>query len=230
MDPAIENTDLGPPPAPPILRRGLPVAIVAHVLLGVALAFGLQWKRQPDPAAAAVPLPPVTAAAPSTATMGAGPAPSQPPAAVQQQPLQQQPPPSRVAAPVSQAPAPAPAARAPAPASPPTQVVARNTARPAPPPAAGERVSPSFDCDKARSVPERIICADPDLSRQDRELGRLYARAREASPNPGAFRRHSDARWADRERQCRDRECLQRWYAQRREELSAALGEAPPNR
>lgn len=74
MDPALEHADLDPPSPPPVLRRGLPIAIVAHVLLAVALAWGLQWKRQPDPAMAAIPLPPVTAAAPSTATMGGPPA------------------------------------------------------------------------------------------------------------------------------------------------------------
>lgn len=81
MDPAIENSDLDPPPSPSILWRGLPVAIVAHVLLAVALAWGVQWKRQPDPSMAAIPLPPVTATAPSTATMGA---PAAPPAQAQQ--------------------------------------------------------------------------------------------------------------------------------------------------
>ena len=75
MDPAIENSDLDPPPSPSVVWKGLPVAIVAHVLLAVALAWGVQWKRQPDPSMAAIPLPPVTAAAPSTSTMGAPPAP-----------------------------------------------------------------------------------------------------------------------------------------------------------
>ncbi|KQT13030.1 lysozyme inhibitor LprI family protein [Ramlibacter sp. Leaf400] len=194
MDPAIENLDLGPPPSPPILSRGLPVAVVAHVLLAVALAWGVQWKRQPDPAMAAIPLPPVTAAAPSTATMGAGPA-----AAVPAQPA------------------------AAAPALPPPQVVARNTVPVVPRPEPAERVSPSFDCAKARSTTERLICADPELSRQDRDLGRLFARAQAASPDPRAFRRASDAEWFRRERECRDRECLLRWYAQRREQLTAAL-------
>ena len=86
MDPAIENSDLDPPPSPSVVWKGLPVAIVAHVLLAVALAWGVQWKRQPDPSMAAIPLPPVTAAAPSTNTMGAPPAPQpQAPAAAPSQ-------------------------------------------------------------------------------------------------------------------------------------------------
>ena len=186
MDPALENLDLDPPPSPPVLWRGLPVAIVAHVLLAVALAWGVQWKRQPDPSMAAIPLPPpTTAAAPSTATMGAGPS--------------------------TQSTSPSP-------------VVARETALPAQR-VAPERVAPSFDCAKARSTSERIICADPELSRLDRDLGQLYSRARDAAPDPAAFKRQSDAQWFQRERTCRDRECLLRWYAQRREQLTAFLAE-----
>ena len=186
MDPAIENTDLDPPPSPSVVWKGLPVAIVAHVLLVIALASGVQWKRQPDPAMAAIPLPPVTAAAPSTASMGAGPAPS---------------------------------AETPAP------VVSRQAAPPPQRTAPAERVAPSFDCAKARSTSEKTICADPELSRLDRDLGRLHARARQAAPDPVAFKRQSDAQWFERERNCRDRDCLLRWYAQRREQLNASLGE-----
>jgi hypothetical protein len=229
MDPSIESKDLGPPPPPPILSRGLPVAVFAHILLGVALAFGVQWKREADPSAS-IPLPPVTATAaptaPSTSTMGAGPAAT---------------PPAPEAAPAPRAPAAAPPAlaetpprtatpaatppRSAAPSQPPAQIVARNTTPETPRTAPAERVSPSFDCAKARSITERLICADPELSRLDRDLGRLYARAREASPNPAAFRRDSDAQWALRERTCRDRECLVRWYAQRREQLNASLAQ-----
>jgi hypothetical protein len=186
MDPAIENSDLDPPPSPSVVWKGLPVAIVAHVLLVMALASGVQWKRQPDPAMAAIPLPPVTAAAPSTATMGAAPAPSEAPA---------------------------------------TQAVARQTAPPAQRSEPAERVAPSFDCARARSTSEKIICADPELSRLDRDLGRLHARARDAAPDPAAFKRQSDAQWFQRERSCRDRDCLLRWYAMRREQLTAFVAE-----
>ena len=184
MDPAIENSDLDPPPSPSVVWKGLPVAIVAHVLLVLALASGVQWKRQPDPAMAAIPLPPVTAAAPSTATMGAAPAPSTPPA---QDDSRQPAPPTRRTTP--------------------------------------ERVAPSFDCAKARSTSEKMICADPELSRLDRDLGRLHARASSAAPDPAAFKRQSDAQWFQRERTCRDRDCLLRWYAQRREQLTAYVTE-----
>ncbi|HYF16367.1 MAG TPA: hypothetical protein VEA40_00760, partial [Ramlibacter sp.] len=115
------------------------------------------------------------------------------------------------------APAPAAPARAAAPAPAPANRVAMGAAP------ANEPVRASFDCGKARSVPEKLICSDPDLARQDRELGRLFARAKEVAPNPAAFRRASDESWKQREATCRDRICLQAWYAQRRQELTLAL-------
>lgn len=75
MDPTLDHQDLDPPRRQREILRGLPVAIVAHLLFVLALALSLDWKREPDPAAAAVPLPPATAAAPDTAAMGAPPAP-----------------------------------------------------------------------------------------------------------------------------------------------------------
>jgi hypothetical protein len=98
--------------------------------------------------------------------------------------------------------------------------VAASTPQPA------ESPSPSFDCMKARSYAERTICADSELAHLDRDLGRLYARAKRAADDPAAFRRHSDAEWSRREKTCRDRDCLVRWYAERRQQLTASLSEA----
>jgi hypothetical protein len=86
---------------------------------------------------------------------------------------------------------------------------------------------PSFDCAMARSTTERLICGDPDLARQDRELGRLYARAKAAAPDAAAFWRENNVEWKAREATCRDRDCLVAWYAQRRAQLTAALDESP---
>jgi uncharacterized protein YecT (DUF1311 family) len=114
------------------------------------------------------------------------------------------------------APAPAPkVAKAPEPSPKPANTV---TAR-------ATREQPSFDCARARSTSEKIICSDDDLARQDRELGKVYARAKRAAPDPRAFQRDSDAEWAQRESNCRDRECLQRWYEHRREQLSSSSAE-----
>ena len=82
MDPALEQQDFSPPRQRRVILRGMPIAIVAHVLFVLALAWGLDWKRQPDPAMAAIPLPPPAAApADPTQAMGAPPAPPAPEAA-----------------------------------------------------------------------------------------------------------------------------------------------------
>ncbi|WP_325001182.1 hypothetical protein [Ramlibacter sp.] len=89
-----------------------------------------------------------------------------------------------------------------------------------------ERVAPSFDCTRARSTSEKLICSDAQLARLDRELGRLHARAKAAASDPAAFKRAGDAEWLRRERECRDRECLLAWYAKRREQLEGRMAQA----
>jgi hypothetical protein len=118
------------------------------------------------------------------------------------------------------APAPAPA---PAPKTKPTVVAAPPPPRPAPvevvtapvrqATGAPTQGRPSFDCALARSPAERRICADAELSRLDRDLGRLHARARDAAADSAAFRRQND------------RECLLDWYANRRDQLLEDLNE-----
>lgn len=118
--------------------------------------------------------------------------------------------------------APARVARTPAPPA-----VARKEAPVAPPQAMGAarapeivaQPQPSFDCDKAQSTPEKLICADAELARLDRDLGELYSRARRLASDAEAFQRVSDREWRRRESECTDRDCLLRWYAQRRQQL-----------
>ncbi|MBA3773060.1 MAG: hypothetical protein H0X13_11385 [Ramlibacter sp.] len=90
------------------------------------------------------------------------------------------------------------------------------------------RASPSFDCAKARSVPEKLICGDAELARLDRDLGRLHARAKSAALDDAAFKRRNDQEWRRREATCRDRDCLLRWYAERRNQLLNELNDAQP--
>ena len=94
-------------------------------------------------------------------------------------------------------------------------------AKAAPPPR--QAPSPSFDCRQARSVPEKLICSDAELAQLDRELGRVYARARNATSDRAAFRRRQSQEWLRREASCRDRDCLLRWYAQRRDQLMSEI-------
>ena len=90
-------------------------------------------------------------------------------------------------------------------------------------PSAAKRSQPSFDCAKARSVSEKMICSDAELARLDRELGRMYARAKNATTDRAALQRQQEREWRVREALCRDRVCLLRWYAQRRQQLMAVI-------
>lgn len=69
----------------------------------------------------------------------------------------------------------------------------------------------SFDCAKARSYSEKLVCSTPDLSRADEELGRIYRRAKQATGNSKDFRQLAEDFWKKRER-CRDEQCVRNWY------------------
>ena len=137
-------------------------------------------------------------------------------------------------APLAESPASAAAVRAGKPAQ--AVVASRSTASRAPPGSRPRKVelakaappprqapSPSFDCKRARSISEKLICSDAELAHLDRELGRVYARARNAASDRAAFRRQQSQEWLRREASCRDRDCLLRWYAQRRDQLMSEI-------
>ena len=69
----------------------------------------------------------------------------------------------------------------------------------------------SFDCTKARSYSEKLVCATPDLSRADEELGRIYRQAKKATGNSKEFKQLAEDFWKKRER-CRDEQCVRNWY------------------
>ena len=111
-------------------------------------------------------------------------------------------------------------AASPAPASTPRKAeLVKAAPHPGQGPNVAARTGPSFDCRRARSIPEKMICSDAELAQLDRELGRVYARARNAASDPAAFRRQQNREWLRRESSCRDRDCLLRWYAERRDQL-----------
>ena len=83
----------------------------------------------------------------------------------------------------------------------------------------GMRADASFDCSRARSVSEKMICSDAELFQLNHEVGRVYARARDAAPDRADFGRRNEIEARRRESICRDRGCLLRWYAYRRDQL-----------
>jgi uncharacterized protein len=74
----------------------------------------------------------------------------------------------------------------------------------------------SFDCAKAKSVSENLICEDPDLSRKDDELYFLFNQAKAQMGNESEFRQNNIDAWRWREANCFDRGCLFQWYASRK--------------
>lgn len=81
---------------------------------------------------------------------------------------------------------------------------------------AGERpagdIQASFDCKKAKSVPERLICSDRELARLDRDLAAAYREALATASDSVAVRRRGIAALKQREAMCRDRECVKQWF------------------
>jgi hypothetical protein len=78
----------------------------------------------------------------------------------------------------------------------------------------------SFDCLKARSDAEHIICNDAELASDDVQLAAIYAKAKAAVDDPVEFKARTRAQWSYREQQCHDRECLVRWYADQKVALA----------
>lgn len=124
---------------------------------------------------------------------------------------------------------------APAPASP-GQAASPEPGPPAEPPRVASRLPrgapaeatqrPSFDCRTAQSLNEELICSDPELARLDRDLARLYPRAKFATRDPVGFREQTHDEWRRREEACSDRDCLREWYARRRKQLNEVIAQS----
>jgi uncharacterized protein YecT (DUF1311 family) len=79
--------------------------------------------------------------------------------------------------------------------------------------------SPSFDCTKANSGQERLVCSDRELSKLDVELSQAYASAREAASDKEALRK-AQTDWIKQSfRACSDKVCLVSAYKARTVEL-----------
>lgn len=75
--------------------------------------------------------------------------------------------------------------------------------------------SASFDCQKAKSVNERLICEDAELSKLDDELAFAYKEALRKSSNPKELVANARDAWRHREKECSSKECLVDWFSQR---------------
>jgi hypothetical protein len=250
MDPHLANLNLDPPRQPSPMRRGLLPALLVNAVFFAGVALSLQWPGSDAGGDAATRVD----AGNDTRTMGAAPAsapvPAQPvnespapatppqlqPQSQPQPPSQSRPQPQQRSTSEASPPVAPPGAATPVPGQPRAEPAARPESRPrrqaavsdasATRQATGVAVQPSFDCAKARSRAERLICSDPELAQLDRDTGRLHARARSAARDPAAFKRQNDREWKQRETDCGDKACLLAWYAHRREQLQETVAQA----
>lgn len=80
----------------------------------------------------------------------------------------------------------------------------------------------SFDCKKARSTVEKLICSDAALSRLDDDLARAYRGSLKDAPGKETLR-SQQMEWLTKTRDaCKDRECLVKAYYDRIVQLDQA--------
>ncbi len=80
----------------------------------------------------------------------------------------------------------------------------------------------SFDCTKAQTGVEKMICASPRLSELDEHLGRYYSAAREAVAGAASCLQSDQSQWLRSARNtCRNDACLETAYLNRLAELDA---------
>jgi len=88
--------------------------------------------------------------------------------------------------------------------------------------------SASFDCQKANSPNERLICEDVDLSKLDDELALAYKQALGNSSNPKDLVANQREAWKQREKECSSKACLVDWFSQRQIYFSTTSSKPRP--
>lgn len=82
-------------------------------------------------------------------------------------------------------------------------------------------ISPSFDCAKATSNAEKLICSNAELATSDTELSRAYKTALSNHPDQAESIRTEQLNWLKNIRdQCADASCMLAAYRNRNTELS----------
>ncbi|MHC1727841.1 MAG: lysozyme inhibitor LprI family protein [Syntrophobacteraceae bacterium] len=82
-------------------------------------------------------------------------------------------------------------------------------------------IAAGFDCRKAASTVEKLICSDDALSKADEQLSTVYGQALASAADAAAFKKE-EINWIRTERdKCRTKECLAAAYKKRIEVLSA---------
>ncbi len=125
-----------------------------------------------------------------------------PPAAAEQKPAATAP--AKEAAAESATPATEPPKEAPKPAV----TEAPSSSVPAPAAVASQKVTASFDCAKAASVQEKLICSSPALGEADVKLNAAYKAAAQKSTDPAELKKDQLAWMKSVRNACNDEQCL----------------------
>jgi len=72
----------------------------------------------------------------------------------------------------------------------------------------------TFNCDKASTFAEKVVCSDSRITAMDDELGRLYKAALASSHEKEALKAEQKAWLASRDR-CQDSNCIMKAYSDR---------------
>jgi len=83
----------------------------------------------------------------------------------------------------------------------------------------------SFDCAKAQSKVEKMICADAELSKLDEEMARAYATSLQDKSRANAARQ-TQRQWVKERNKCADAICVRESYQAQLQALSS-LGDGP---
>lgn len=70
----------------------------------------------------------------------------------------------------------------------------------------------SFDCNKAKSITEKLICNNEDLAMADLEIANLLKHATIAVTDKKALSNRIRKQWNYREKKCKDEACLFEWF------------------
>jgi uncharacterized protein len=81
---------------------------------------------------------------------------------------------------------------------------------------------PGFDCAKARSPVEHMICETPALAKADITLNVLYRHKRAANPAGADKLKGEQMAFLKLRDRCNDVSCVEHAYAQRNQELSGS--------
>ncbi len=88
---------------------------------------------------------------------------------------------------------------------------------------AGDIYAASFDCGKATSEVEKLICSDPNLSQLDENLSKTYRKVLSSVADPASLKREQ-AKWLrDVRNLCADSACLEKVYRNHLEVLENIL-------